>query len=263
MKNSALRVFLCSLAAGVCAAAPLTEEPLPELRLGSGKTLKLALARSYSANTVLVKHAEGATAVRYDEFPVELQAALAPHRLAADKEVPTEKVALAKVSYDFPSPPAIEPQFGEESVLSGQVFVVTSDAVNVKLGGVKVSIYSREDYRKQAAWYFAHPWEASRMHTRNAELLAKAGDNSGAVRQFEAATESAVIGWMLVTSAQFSTTTDADGRFTLKHCVPPPYFVVAHASRVVEGETENYRWAVLSSLIDEPMNLLLFNENME
>jgi len=263
MRNPALHILLSLSAAGVCAAAPLTDEPVPELRLGSGKTLKVALARSYSASTVLVKHADGATAVRYEEFPDELQAALAPHRPVDDEKAQKEKTSLAKVSYDFPTPPAIEPQAGEECVLSGQVFVTTPGSGNVKLGGVKVSVYSKADYRKQAAWYFAHPWEASRTHTRNAEVLAKAGDSSGAMRQFEAATESAAIGWMLVTPAQFSTMTDADGRFTLKHRVPAPYFVVAHASRVVDDETENYRWAVLSSLIDEPGNVLLFNENME
>ena len=94
-------------------------------------------------------------------------------------------------------------------------------------------------------------------------LLRSAFDNAGALRQFEAATETAALGWMLVAPAQFSTTTDAEGRFTLKHRVPPPYFVVAHASREVDGEVENYRWAVISDVIDEPENLGLFNDNME
>lgn len=251
------------LMAGVCAAAPLTDVPVPELRLGSGKTLKLALARSYSASTVLVRHSEGASAVRYEEFPEALQSSLASRRPVAGEKTSAENVELVKVSYEFSTPPALEAEPGEESVLSGQIFVSTRDAGDVKLSGVKVSVYSRADYRRQAAWYFANPWEASRAHGRNAEALAKAGDGAGAMGQFEAATELAALGWMLVSPAQFSATSDGEGRFTLKHRVPAPYFVVAHASRVVEGETENYRWAVISELIEQPENLVLFNENME
>lgn len=255
--------FASVLMASVCASAPLTDEPVSELRLGSGKTLKVALARSYSSSRVLVKHADGASAVRYEEFPEELRETVASHRPVADAKALTDKEALTKVSYDFAAPPALEAQPGEERVLSGQVFMSTRDAGDVKLSGVKVSVYSKADYRQQGAWYFANPWEASRAHSRNAEALAKAGDAAGAMKQFDAATETAALGWMLVTPAQFSTTTDAEGRFTLKHRVKPPYFVVAHASRVVDGETENYRWAVISDVIDAPENLVLFNENME
>lgn len=262
--------FLMWLVAHVCGGAPLTDEPLAELRLGNGKVLKVALARSYSSTAVLVKHAEGASSVKYEDFPAEYQEPLAAKRLAIeDKGGATQaaqvdkKVALLKVSYNFPAPPSIEMSDGDERVVAGQIFVATSQSGNVKLGGVRVSVYSKADYRKQAAWYFANPWEASRMHSRNAEALIKSGDNAAALAQFDAATETAAVGWMLVTPAHFSTTTDADGRFTLKHRVPPPYFVVAHASRVVDGEVENYRWAVISDLIDEPENLVLFNDNMD
>ena len=271
MKKTAAFLVILS-AASFAKAAPLTDEPLPELQLGSGKVLKLALARSYSATAVLVKHADGATAVKYEEFPAEFRESLSAKRLLLEEEFASapkresqsdEVTELLKVSYDFPAPPALEEPKGSETVISGQVFVSTPDAGNLKLGGVKVSVYSKSDYRKQAAWYFANPWEASRTRTRNAEILMKAGNLAAATAQFEAATEAASIGWQLVTPAQFSTKTDADGRFTLKHRIAPPYFVVAHGSRVVDGEIENYRWAVISDLIEEPGNLLLFNENME
>jgi hypothetical protein len=265
-KTAALLLILSS--AGVAYAAPLTDEPLAELQLGSGKVLKLALARSYSSTAVLVKHADGATSVRYDEFPAEYRESLSAKRLSLEEKSGAENQKtsapeLLKISYDFPVPPALEVSSGSEAVISGQVFVATQDAGNLKLGGVKVSVYSKSDYRKQAAWYFENPWEASRQRSRNAEMLLKAGDLTAATMQFEAATEAASIGWQLVTPAHFSTTTDADGRFTLKHRIAPPYFVVAHASRVVDGETENYRWAVISDLIEEPTNIQLFNENME
>ena len=258
-------LLLSMVVAGLSAAAPLIDEPVPELRLDSGKVLKLAQARSYSASTVLVRHVDGAAAVRYEEFPSELRTARSARRPAIDEKARTETPLLAAVSYDFPVPPAVEaePEVGEERVLAGQLFVSTRDAGDVKLSGIKISVYTKAAYREQAAWYYANPWEASRAHSRNAETLAKAGDSAGAMRQFEAATETAALGWMLVAPAQFSTTTDAEGRFTLKHRVLPPYFVVAHASREVEGENENYRWAVISDLIEDAENLVLFNDNME
>ena len=254
--------LLALIGPGGVVAAPLMDDPVPELRLGSGKTLKLALARSFSSNTVLVRHAEGAAAVRYDDLPQEFRQALAP--LQPDVRAGGgEGPELARVEYDFAAPPAVTEQAGEEQVVSGQVFVATADAGDVKLGGVKVFVYSKADYREQAAWYFAHPWEASRAHSRNAEVLAKAGHGDAAMEQFRAATETAALGWMLVTPSPFCATTDDDGRFTVKHRVPPPFFVVAHASRVVDGEAENYRWAVLSTLINDAENVVLFNDNME
>ena len=262
MKTTAL-IFSWILVSGVAAAAPLIEEPIAELKLGSGKTLKLAMARSYSSGAVLLRHAEGAAAVKYEEFPEELRRTLTAQRKAEGANIDAGGKVLTKVSYDFPEPPRVEPQTGEERVLSGQVFVSTSDEGDVKLGGVVVSVYSKEAYRAQAAWYQANPWEASRAHGLNAEMLAKAGDSAGAMKQFNAATEMAALGWMLVAPAEFSTTTKPDGKFTLKHRVDGPYFVVAHASRVVDGETQYYRWAVISELIDTPDNLLLFNDNME
>ena len=264
MKTLASLLFSMTVA-GLCAAAPLIDEPVSELRLDSGKVLKLAQARGYSSNTVLVKHADGAAAVRYEELPSELRASASARRPAVDEKGHAETPLLAAVSYDFPAPPAVEPDpdSGDERVLAGQLFVSTRDAGDVKLSGVKISVYAKAAYREQAAWYYANPWEASRAHSRNAEALAKAGDGAGAMRQFEAATETAALGWMLVSPAQFSTTTDVEGRFTLKHRVSPPFFVVAHASREVDGENENYRWAVISDLIEDAENLVLFNDNME
>lgn len=251
------------LAAGACVAAPLTDEPVSELKLGSGKTLKLALARGYSADTVLVKHAQGAVTVKYEEFPKELRATVDSQRPGETSNANEKAPELVNVSYDFTQPPAVAPQTGEECELSGQVFVSTSDAGDVKLAGVKVSVYAKADYRAQSAWYHSQPWEASRAHCRNAEILAKAGDNAGAMKQFQAATEMAALGWMMVTPSEFSAVTDSEGRFSLKHRIAGAFFVVAHASRVVDGETENYRWALVSELIDAPKNVVLFNDNME
>jgi hypothetical protein len=262
MKTTAL-IFSCLAICGAGVAAPLIEEPVAELKLGSGKTFKLAMARSYSSGAVLLRHAGGAAAVKYEEFPEELRGTLAEQRKVEGATIDAGGKVLTKVSYDFPAPPEVESQAGEERVLSGQVFVSTSDAGDVKLAGVVVSVYSKEAYRAQTAWYQANPWEASRAHGLNAEMLAKAGDGPGAMKQFNAAMEMAALGWMLVAPAEFSTTTKADGKFTLKHRVDGPFFVVAHASRVVDGETQYYRWALISELIDDAENLLLFNDNME
>ncbi len=263
MMKTTVLIFSCLVVCGAGVSAPLIEEPVAELKLGSGKTLKLALARSYSASGVLVSHAGGAAAVKYEEFPEELRGSLKAQRKSEGESGGAGEKTLTKVSYDFPTPPMVKPEAGEERVLSGQVFVSTSDAGDVKLAGVVVSVYAKEAYRAQTAWYQANPWEASRMHGLNAEMLAKAGDGVGALKQFNAAMEMAALGWMLVAPAEFSTTTKADGKFTLKHRVDGAYFVVAHASRVVDGETQYYRWAVISDVIEAPENLLLFNDNME
>jgi hypothetical protein len=263
MMKTTVLIFSCLVMCGAGVAAPLIEEPVAELKLGSGKTLKLAMARSYSSSGVLLRHADGVAAVKYEEFPEELRGSLKAQGSSESEKAAGRGKALAKVSYEFPAPPAVEPQTGAEHVLEGQVFVSTSDAGDVKLGGVTISVYTKEAYRAQVAWYHANPWEASRTHGLNAEMLSKAGDAEGAMKQFNAAMEMAALGWMLVAPAEFSTTTKADGKFTLKHRVDGAYFVVAHASRVVDGETQYYRWAVISDVIETPENLLLFNDNME
>jgi hypothetical protein len=270
-----MRYAAISWAAWLAAAVPLgaallDEEPLPELRLASGTVLKMATVRGYSEKAALVKHAGGAATVAYPDFPAEYQDLLASRRRAfsASAAATGEDAGgnpLAEVSYDFSPAPALPPasEASAEVTLAGEVFVETHDAGSVKLAGVRVSVYGRAEYRKQAEWYFAQPWEASRAHTRNAELLTKAGDPAAAMRHFLAATEIAALGWQLIAPAQYSTLTDAEGRFTLKHRLTEPYFVVAQASRVVEGETEHYRWVMLSEHISDPRRVLLFNDTME
>jgi hypothetical protein len=256
--------------APLLSAGPLEDEPLAELRLASGTVLKMASVRSFAEKTVLVKHAEGAATVAYAEFPAEYQELLATRRRefgvqALDAGDAGGRAVFPEVSYDFPPAPEVRsPEAGGvEVTLSGEVFVETHDTGSVKLAGVRVSVYAKADYRKQAEWYFAHPWEASRAHTRNAELLIKAGDRTAAMRHFVAATEIAALGWQLVSPAAYSTITDCEGRFLLRHRLAPPYLIVAQASRVVEGETEHYRWALISEHIGDPRRVLLFNDTME
>jgi hypothetical protein len=252
------------------AAGLLDDEPLPELRLSSGTVLKMASVRGYAAKSALVTHADGAATVAYADFPAEYQELLATRRreFAAQPSAGAEHAGgtgFAEVSYDFPPAPAVQapPADGPEVTLSGEVFVETHDAGSLKLAGVRVSVYSKADYQRQADWYHAHPWEASRAHTRNAELLMKAGDRGAAMQHFLAATEIAAIGWQLTAPAAYGTTTDAEGRFTLKHRLAPPYVIVAHASRTVDGESEHYRWAMPSGQIGDPRRVLLFNDTME
>ncbi len=253
-------LLLCSLLlAAVLPAAPLVDEPMDELRL-KDRVCSEAIVRSFGADAVLLQHAEGVEVIAYNAFPAPLRKVLEDRRKARAK---TADGKAEEVSYRFTPPPALTPAEGPEARLSGRVFVNTLDAGDLKLMAVRVFVYSKEDYRGQVAWYAKNPSEASRAHSRNAEVLARAENALGAMQQFDAATELAALGWRLVTPSPFVAVTDAEGRFTLTHRVAPPYFVVAHASREVDGEVEHYRWAVISDLIDDPENVLLFNDNME
>jgi hypothetical protein len=257
MKKSVLVYSL--LLAVALPAAPLVDEPVAELRMQDG-TRSDAIVRSLGGDAVLLQHAQGVEIVAFSAFPAEYRRPLEERRQAQIKNTAGR---AADVSYRFPPPPTLTPAEGEEARIAGRVFVNTTDAGDLKLSGVRVFVYSKEDYRKQAAWYSEHPWEASRSHSRNAEELAREENSLGAMQQFEAATEIAALGWRLVTPSPFSAVTDAEGRFSITHRVAPPYFVVAHASREVDGEVEYYRWAVISDQIDDPENVLLFNDNMD
>jgi hypothetical protein len=76
--KSAIALWL--LVAGVSYAAPLIDEPVAELRLKSGKVLTNAVAKSYSPTAVFVKHADGGTSVKYEEFPAEYTASITAKR---------------------------------------------------------------------------------------------------------------------------------------------------------------------------------------
>ena len=68
--------------------------------------------------------------------------------------------------------------------------------------------------------------------------------------------------WDLLPEASASATTDADGKFTLTHNVPPPFVVFARATRTVGEEKERYVWEVSSETIKDANRVFLSNDNM-
>ena len=61
--------FLAALAATT--AAPLFDEPLPELHLTNGEVLHNVVAKGFNSTSVLVRYSEGAKTVPYDLFPTD------------------------------------------------------------------------------------------------------------------------------------------------------------------------------------------------
>jgi hypothetical protein len=61
--------FLAAMA--VASAAPLFDEPIPELHLTNGEVLHQVVAKGFNSTSVLVRYSDGAKTVPYDLFPPE------------------------------------------------------------------------------------------------------------------------------------------------------------------------------------------------
>lgn len=246
MKPAILSLWL--LVAGVCYAAPFVDEPVAELRLKSGKVYRQAIAKSFSATSILVRHADGATSVKYDELPDELAA-------AADAKKPEAKPLI-----DPRKQPAVVLHNGPTTTVSGQIFIATKGSENVKLGNVRVSILSRDDYQKQRAWQKSQLNPTADAAKQKA-LRAVGNDTVYAHAQADLYQDIIFGNWQRIHVSEFTTVTDAEGRFSISHRIEGPYVVFASAKRHVGTEREFYFWAIESEKISEPANLLLQNEN--
>lgn len=112
-------------------AAPLLDEPLPELHLTSGKTLYDAQAKSYATKSVLVKHRDGAETVPYDQFPSEYRDALLKKR-------PQPKPADQQAQ-PAPSPtPKAAPKPTAQSSGNGRI-TLTSSSIGANFTSVDVT----------------------------------------------------------------------------------------------------------------------------
>jgi hypothetical protein len=148
----------------------------------------------------------------------------------------------------FPAPPRLVATDGAELEISGQVFITTNGGGTVKLGGIRVSVYSKRDFDAQLAW-------ANRFPDKHAKAVYAAGDVEKALylraRQ-----------WDMFHPARFIAETDADGAFVLRHKVSGPFVIVARAEREVGGEPEFFKWAVPSESIKDPKRVLLSSNNV-
>lgn len=86
-------------------AAPLIDEPVPELKLTNGRVLHDALAKSYAVSAVMIRHRDGAETIPYGLLPTDLQLLLTSKRPAppsaesvAARKAAAEQVRLKKIA---------------------------------------------------------------------------------------------------------------------------------------------------------------------
>jgi hypothetical protein len=71
MPKRLLASFSFFAAMAIASAAPLFDEPVPELHLTNGQVLHDVVAKAFNENSVLVRYSEGGRTVPYDLFPAE------------------------------------------------------------------------------------------------------------------------------------------------------------------------------------------------
>jgi hypothetical protein len=71
MPKRLLASFSFFTAVALASAAPLFNEPVPELHLTNGEVLHDVVAKAFNETSVLVRYSEGGRTVAYDLFPAE------------------------------------------------------------------------------------------------------------------------------------------------------------------------------------------------
>jgi len=170
-----------------------------------------------------------------------------------------------------------------DAELKGQIFVVTRGRENIKLGNVEVSVYlesalvsvkdeitkSLVEHKKrreaavdeirsiQRAQFRANGVDVSDVTTPQIELLREMMDSRGALFS---TISSAGHGGLIA-----KTTTDADGRFSLRLPLGKgPFAIVAQSSRMVFDKKEQYYWLIEDFSLDgaKYKEIILSNTNL-
>jgi len=164
----------------------------------------------------------------------------------------------------IPAYPAVAP--GASQTVSGRCFVVTDDGQRINLAHVDVRIYPQREFE----WYAQEVAARSKARFEGMKSVACPA-NFGALsladmdHSLAAAAElqrDLHVVWQILPQADASAATDADGRFTITHQVAPPYIVFALGSRTVGRETKFYRWQIASSVIVNPSQVELGNDDL-
>ena len=186
--------------------------------------------------------------------------------LASQPAVPL-KTGLPGVALDR-SPilayPSVSP--GPSRTISGRCFLVTDGGQMVKLAQVEVRIYHQREFE----WYAQEV--SARCQARYEVMRATACPRNFAALPLLEMNKSIAAAealqrdfhdvWQALPAADASARTDADGRFSITHRVAQPYIVFAVGSRTFGGETEYYQWQVSSSVIPNPLEIVLSNDNL-
>ena len=184
-----------------------------------------------------------------------------------------------------------------EGELSGDVFIVTNSAANLKLGLVELSAIpenvmkgflvsrksvvdaqissARQEYETIKGQYD----EANRQY-QQVKKFAQEGDFGDLRRELDKQDQLSqlkpklddaerALAYALSAAPLFegmpkgivTATTDADGRFSMKTPTRGKYAVVAHASRQIFGSREEYYWIVWTSPEGEPSQTVTLSNN--
>ena len=160
--------------------------------------------------------------------------------------------------------PAVSP--GPSQTISGQCFVVTDGGQRIHLDQVEVRIYPRREFE----WYAQEVNARSRARFEEMKSVACPANLAAlSVREMDRSLAAAAVlqhdlhvAWEALPTADASTKTDAAGRFSITHRVPPPYVVFALGSRTMGDATEYYRWQIASIAITNPLQVVLSNPDL-
>ncbi len=90
--------FLAAMA--LANAAPLFDEPLPELHLTNGEVLHNVVAKGFNSTSVLVRFSEGAKTVNYDLFPAEYKTLVLARKPAPHVSVTPKSTVMTEAKSD-------------------------------------------------------------------------------------------------------------------------------------------------------------------
>jgi hypothetical protein len=155
---------------------------------------------------------------------------------------------------------------GAAQTISGQCFVVTDGGQKIKLDRVEVCIYPQREFE----WYAQEVGARSKARFEGMKSVACPANFAAlSVPEMDRSLAAAQVlrrdlhdVWQVLPAADASTKTDADGRFSVRHNVAPPYVIFATASRTVGHETEYYEWQISFSTITNPLQIELSNDDL-
>lgn len=164
-----------------------------------------------------------------------------------------------------------------EGDLNGEIFIVTKGGQNIRLSLVEVRIIPKETFSKFGKLKVQeHAREIQRLKMELENAMTKIEvKNDNLDRELTAIVEVARLKPQVdyIKSLNFifkgipegivKTNTDANGRFNLRIKRRAPFYLFAHGSRLIFGETEDYFWLIPVNLEGKSsMELSLNNTNL-
>ncbi len=258
---------------GVSGAQPGALEKQPEVTLRSGRKITNLEIVSVVGDTVMARWDGGRGTIAIADLPEELRAALPlpaprpnPYGLSAPgtptppMEPAKEPPPLSSAPYDDPPKLAAKPALLERTV-KGQVFITTQGAGSVKMGGLKIYVYPKEDFDALVAWMDRGPLAKARARKARMDFFDAEKRGNDWLAEYEKFKAVQVDAWTEMPPSPYMAQSDADGRFVVKHKAGSDFVVFAIGHRSLIKVDEFYVWKVASSKIMDTDNALLTGEN--